>query len=66
MNCPNCRIIARRVIKDLVADITDRWGIKHAWREIDEDVMNDEIIPEWERIITSQICRCDRLNDKGV
>lgn len=46
---------ADRIIGKLFEDILDRHTIKHVWREIDEDVMDEDIVPEWRRIITEQI-----------
>jgi hypothetical protein len=46
---------ADKIIDKLSEDILDRHTLKHIWREIDEDVMNEDIIPEWRRIITEQI-----------
>lgn len=46
---------ADKIIDKLSEDILDRHTLKHIWREIDEDVMNEDIIPEWRKIITKQI-----------
>jgi hypothetical protein len=48
-------MVVRRIFERLDEDIRGRKGIKHEWDAIDEDVMNEEIWPEWERIITEEI-----------
>lgn len=41
---------ARLAVESIVADICDRGGMKHLWREIDPDVCY-EIIESWVKII---------------
>lgn len=44
-----------QVFASLDADIADRCGIKHEWRKIDADVMDNDIRKEWEGIIGSAL-----------
>lgn len=59
------QVVARRIINRLVADISDRAGIKHAWRAIDDAVMHDELLPEWERLIADELS-CGRFGGKNI
>ena len=47
--------IARRIIKRLDYDISDRCGLKWEWAKIDKEVMEDELKPEWEKIIIEEL-----------
>lgn len=43
----------KRILFDLVADFTDRRGLRQEWEQIDEDVQ-EEIFRTWLRIIKKQ------------
>lgn len=49
--------VVRRIFERLDTDIRDRRGLKHEWGAIDDDVMNDELRPAWEKILTEEISR---------
>jgi hypothetical protein len=53
----NVKAIAHRIFKRLDEDIGDRRGIKHEWDAISREVMNGEIRPTWQRIITEEVER---------
>ncbi len=41
----------------LSRDINDRRGLKWEWQQIDEDVMHNEISPEWRKIIERELAK---------
>jgi len=47
--------VVRRIFERLDIDIRDRKGLKHEWGAIDDDVMNEELRPAWEKILTEEI-----------
>jgi len=47
--------VVRRIFERLETDIRDRKGLKHEWAAIDDDVMNEELRPAWQRILTEEI-----------
>lgn len=49
------KTISNAIFERLSRDIKDRRGIKHEWNAIDKDVMDEEIKPEWEKIIQEEI-----------
>lgn len=50
------RQAATKIVDDIVADFTDRRGLRQAWEDLDEDIQK-EIINEWLDIAT----RCCKL-----
>ena len=48
--------IARIAVTGVLADLMDRSGLKHEWRQIDSDIQ-EEIILEWRRIIREALDR---------
>lgn len=47
--------VVARIFNRLDIDIRDRRGLKSAWTEIEDDVMNGELRPAWEHIIRQEI-----------
>jgi hypothetical protein len=43
------QILAKRIVRKIVADLRDRRGLRHQWDQID-DAIRDEICAEWERM----------------
>lgn len=41
---------AARIVKAIVADLSDRRGLRHEWGHIDDDI-RDEIVAKWTRIV---------------
>jgi hypothetical protein len=48
--------LALRIRKSLLADITDRRGLRQAWESIDEDVQED-ILHDWRDLIWAELRR---------
>ena len=46
--------IAKKIVDKLVADFTDRRGLRQEWDQIDEDIKK-EIIDTWTKIVISEI-----------
>ena len=42
---------ANQIIAGLIADISDRRGLKWEWERIDAEIIDEEIIPAWRDII---------------
>ena len=53
---------ARRIFNRLEGDILDRRGLKYEWNAIDPRIVNEEIRPEWERIIMEEIKRAQETD----
>jgi hypothetical protein len=47
--------LVRRIFQRLDCDIRDRHTLKHVWASIDSGVMQNELRPDWERIIREGI-----------
>lgn len=45
---------AAAVVRDVIADLTDRGGLRQAWEEIDDGIRR-EIVESWEKIARDQI-----------
>lgn len=54
---PRCQVdsTVQRILERLTTDIRDRHGLKHAWAAIPKEVMNTELRPAWERLLTEEI-----------
>jgi hypothetical protein len=37
-------------VREILADLTDRCGLKHEWRQIEESIQ-DEIVASWEECV---------------
>lgn len=48
------REIARKIVDDIVADLTDRRGLKHEWARIDANI-RQTILIKWIDIATDWI-----------
>lgn len=48
-------LIAAEIFEKLSRDISDRRGLKYEWEQIDEEIINEELRPAWERIIKKVI-----------
>lgn len=52
--------IANEIIRKLDSDISDRGGLKHEWKAIDDDIM-DDLKKTWCEIITSTMAENNSL-----
>jgi rfaE bifunctional protein nucleotidyltransferase chain/domain len=48
------KLIARRIVHDIIKDITNRRGLRQEWEQIDEEVTR-EIGKKWRKIVTSHL-----------
>ena len=48
------RNVAKQIVKDILADLTNRRGLRQEWEQIDDDIQK-EIIKEWQTIVNSAI-----------
>lgn len=51
---------AAAIVRDVIADLTDRGGLRHAWEEIDAGIRR-EIVESWEKIARNQIAEVDEV-----
>ncbi len=56
---PDREKIAKRIIKRIDEDISDRRGLKWEWSKIDKEVMNNELKPTWKNIIIQELALFD-------
>ena len=56
----NKKAVARKIVDDIITDVTDRKGLRQEWEEIDEDIQ-EEIIDSWSGIAEKGI---DWLGDE--
>lgn len=54
MNQRRATAVARLIVGEIIADITDRRGLRQAWDSIDEDIQR-EIRAAWRKIIEASI-----------
>lgn len=45
---------ARKIVNEILIDLTDRKGLKHEWFAIDEDIQQ-EIIAKWVGIVKENL-----------
>lgn len=46
--------VAKRILAGILADLTDRRGLRHEWYGIDDEIQ-DEIVQAWESIINREL-----------
>jgi hypothetical protein len=60
------RLAAKKIIKNLAADILDRGGLGDEWIQISPDVMKGELVPAWTKIITNEIVKASGRKPEAV
>lgn len=45
---------AKKIVKEIIRDLTDRRGLRQEWEEIDADIQK-EIITKWTKIVETNI-----------
>lgn len=50
--------VARQIVKAIMADFTDRRGLRHQWDQIDDDIRK-EIIATWVEATAKILEGCD-------
>ncbi len=45
---------AEKIVKEILADLTDRRGLRQEWENIDDDIQ-EEIKSEWIKIVRSNL-----------
>jgi hypothetical protein len=48
--------VAARIVKEIVADLTDRRGLRQEWDAIDSDIKR-EILVTWRRIVREELSK---------
>lgn len=60
------RLVARKIIKRLSADIGDRRGLGDEWEQIDSKVMEEELVPAWTKIIAEEVAKASGQQPEAV
>jgi len=45
---------ASQIVREIVADLSDRRGLRHEWEQIDPDIQR-EIVETWTKIVTKHL-----------
>jgi len=48
---------AAQIVHEIIADMTDRRGLRQAWEQIDEDIRH-EIAETWKKIAADHLKEC--------
>jgi hypothetical protein len=48
------RNVAKQIVEDILADLTNRRGLRQEWEQIDDDIQ-EEIINKWRTIVDMEI-----------
>jgi hypothetical protein len=54
MTNPSINQCASKIVEQIVADLSDRRGLRHEWDQIDDDIQA-EIISQWTAIAEREI-----------
>jgi len=49
-------VVARRIVRAIIRDLSDRRGLRHEWDQIDDEI-RAEIRAEWQRLIEVELER---------